>query len=388
MPLPFLVVGLGAAALGVGGHLDAKEKNERAQRLANEAQEMYNNSKQTLENAQGETEKALLKLGYNKKNVLDSSMKQFLDSYDKIKHIQVGKSVGLNELSKFSIDQRAAVEIREMTDIYSSAIKSGATGAATGAVVALAASGSLPIVTGGLTTAGSILMTGQIGVAAGVASSALSFAATMTPLAAVAAPVVLFTGISASMKADENLEKARVMYAEAEKSVEKMKTSEVLCNAINERSEMFDKLLCELNGMFSECSRLLEGVVARKGKQLSKGRLVLEDFTEEELNLIAVTRALAGAVKMVIDTPILSKEGNISEDSEKVYEQTHRELPNFNQSVKAVKSVNYGIRLRNNRTSKSVFENDEKTSSSKSKHIIKGVLILVAIIMVAIILII
>jgi len=241
MPIPWLLVGLGAAALGLGGHADAKETNEKAQRISEEAQQMYNSAKNSLEIAQSNTEKALLNLGYKKKNILDSSMHQFVDSFEKIKHIQLKESVGIHEVSKFSIDSQAIVEVRKMTDIYSSTIKSGATGAAAGAIVALAASGSLPIVTGSLATAGSILMTGEIGLAAGLAGSALSFGAAMTPLSAIAAPVVLFTGISASIKADENLEKARTMYAEAELAVEQMETSKTLCNAIAKRSEMFEE---------------------------------------------------------------------------------------------------------------------------------------------------
>ena len=113
-------------------------------------------------------------------------------------------------------------------------IKSSATGAAAGAVVALAASGSLSVVTGGLATAGTALMAGEVSAAAGIAGSALSFGVAMTPLAAIAAPVILFTGISASMKADENLEKANTMYAQAEAASEKMKVSEMLCGAITD----------------------------------------------------------------------------------------------------------------------------------------------------------
>lgn len=108
-----------------------------------------------------------------------------------------------------------------MTDVYSSCFASSATGVAAGAAVALAASGALPIITGELSLAGSALAAGEISAAVGFAGSALSFGAAMTPLAAVAAPVMLFTGISASMKADENLEKANTMYAEAEVAVEK-----------------------------------------------------------------------------------------------------------------------------------------------------------------------
>lgn len=346
MPIPFLLAGLGitAGVIGAGGHVSAKETNEKAQRVSESAQKLYNNAKYSLERAQNETEKALLKLGYEKKQVLDSSMKQFLASYDKIKHIQQRESVGMNELSKFTIDQQDAVELREMTDIYSSSLKSGATGAAAGAIVALAASGSLTVVTGGLTAAGTALMAGEISAAAGIAGSALSFGAAMTPLAAVAAPVILFTGISASMKADENLEKANTMYAEAEAASEKMKVSETLCGAISDRAKMFDGLLADLNEMFAECAGLLAGVIKKKEGTVFKKKITSEDLTEDELKLIAVTRSLAGAVKAVIDTPILSKDGNISYESKSVYTKTLASLPNFEQAVEEVKSIPYHVK--------------------------------------------
>lgn len=346
MPIPFLLAGLGVAAgvIGAGGHLSAKETNERAQRISNEAKELYDNAKHSLEVAQGKTEQKLTQLGYSKKRVLDTSMSQFLRAYDKVKHVQVTESVGLNEISKFTIDQQGAVEVRQLTDIYSSSIKSGATGAAAGAVVALAASGSLGVVTSGLSVAGTMLTMGEVGAAASMAGSALSFGAACTPLAAVAAPVVLFTGISASMKADENLEKANAMYAEAEAASEKMKVSETLCGAISERSEMFDELLNDLNKMFAECSGLLTGVIKKKEGTIFKKKLTSADFTEDDLKLIAVTRALAGAVKSVIDTPILSKDGEIAYESEEVYDQIVEKLPNFNQQVDEVKRLEFNAR--------------------------------------------
>lgn len=344
MPIPLVVAGIAAGVIGAGGHLSAKETNERAQRRSEAAQELYNSAKKSLEHAQNRTEQTLLKLGYEKKNILDSSMHQFLSAYDKIKHVQVTESVGINEISKFTIDQQGALELREMINIYSSSVQSGATGAAAGAIVALAASGSLSFVTSGLAAAGSVLMLGEVGATAGIAGSALSVGAAMTPLAAVAAPVILFTGISASLKADENLEKANTMYAEAEAASEKMKISETLCGAISDRSEMFDDLLIDLNKMFSECTGLLAGVVRKKEGRLLKKKLTSEDFSEKELKLIAVTRALAGAVKAVIDTPILSKDGDISYESENTYNQTKERLPDFSQAVEEVKTIDFNVK--------------------------------------------
>lgn len=371
MPLPFLAVALGvtAGALGVGGHLSAKETNEKAQRIAGEAKELYEDAKASLEATQEDTKQVLNRLGYAKKDVLNREMKQFRKNYEKIKDISFRESVGLNELSKFTIEEQDLIQIQQMTDIYDSAFGSGVTGAAAGAVIGLAATGSLSLVTGGLTTAGSLLAIGEFSAAAGMAGSALSLGAAMTPLSAIAAPVVLFTGISASMKADENLEKARVMYAEAEKASEKMQVSETLYRAISQRSDMFHGLLTELNGMFSECTQLLEGVV-RKKEGFFKKKLKTEDFTNDELKLLAVTGALAKAVKTVIDTPILQKDGTLSEESQTTCDQMQQSLPDFSQSVKEVKSINYNAKpvpIKN----KTQMEKGAKQTTAKGGNILE-----------------
>ena len=378
MPIPFLLAGLGVAAgvIGAGGHISAKDTNEKAQRISEDAQYLYNSSKTSLERAQKNTEKALLKFGYSKKKILDFSMKQFLQSYEKIKNIEVLNSVGLDEISNFAIDREEAIQIRKMSDIYSSTISSGATGAAAGAVIALAASGSLPVITGGLSLAGSTLVMGEIGAAAGIAGSALSFGAAMTPLAAVAAPVVLFTGISASIKADENLEKAHTMYAEAEAASEKMKVSETLCRAIADRSDMFNDVLLELDGMFSECARMLEAVIQKKSGLFNKKSIKSDNLSEEELKLIAVTRSLAGAVKAIIDTPILSKNGNISAESEDIYNQITYKLPAFSEVVKEIESYDYNVKPKEKKQSK-VSSSSNNNSNTGTPNVIRNFLVIV-----------
>ena len=338
MPIPFLLAGLGVAAgvIGAGGHLSAKETNERAQKISENAQKLYNNAKHSLEEAQNRTEKDLIKLGYAKKYVLDSSMDQFLHYYEKIMPaLQYIESAGIFEISKFTIDQQDVIELRKMTNIYSSSFASGATGVAAGAAVVLATSGALPIITGNLAAAGSALAAGEIGMAAEIAGSALSSGAAMTPLAAVAAPVILFTGVSASMKADENLEKANTMYAEAEAASEKMQISETLCGA---------KLLADLNKMFAECSGLLAGVVRKKEGRIFKKKINTEDFTEEELKLVHVTASLAHAVKSVIDTPMLSEDGNISYEAMEVCDQMVEEISDYRHSAQEAKIIDYGVK--------------------------------------------
>lgn len=298
MPLPFLL-GLGAlaaGAIGAGGHLSASVTNEEAERVSNEAQELYEKEKKKLDKAQNKTKSKLKQLANSKTKVMSSSMKQFVDAYDKVKHIQINATEGMSEISKFSVDKQDMLEIREMTDLNSSVFDGG---------VKLAAGAALSWAIG-------------------------------APLAAVAAPVLFFSGLSASFKADENLEKAKTMMAEAEAAVEKMKVSETMCKAITERADMFNDLLTELNGMFGECAYLLEKVIAEKEAEAAGRRLTSQDFSEEDMKLLAMARALAGAVKAVIDTPILTKKGDLDMAGAEVYGQTIDLLPDFSAQTEAV----------------------------------------------------
>ena len=342
MPIPFILGAAAAAAAAIGGlaaHSVAKENNKEAERILEEAKDIYYSGKRSLEEAQKATEEALLKLGYSKKEVLETSVKQFLENYKKIKDVEIKKSLGLNEIENFSIKNQEALELKEMSNIYESAFSKGAAGAATGAVIALAASGSLPVVTGVLSTAGSLAVAGNIGAAAGLAGSALSLATSLTPLAAIAAPVMLFTGISSVMKADENLEKARTVRYQADAAVAEMRVAETLCKGIARNAEMFNDLLYKLNTMFSYCNNLLDGLIKRK-TWIFRKKVKSKSLTEDELKLVAVTRALAGAVKAVIDTPILNKDGKISEKAELLYKETNQKMESFVSAVEEIERSN------------------------------------------------
>ena len=361
MPIPFILGAAAAAAIGgLAAHSVAKENNKEAERILEEAKDIYYSGKRSLEEAQKATEEALLKLGYSKKEVLETSVKQFLENYKKIKDVEIKKSLGLNEIENFSIKNQEALELKEMSNIYESAFSKGAAGAATGAVIALAASGSLPVITGVLSTAGSLAVAGNIGAAAGLAGSALSLATSLTPLAAIAAPVMLFTGISSVMKADENLEKARTVRYQADAAVAEMRVAETLCKGIARNAEMFNDLLYKLNTMFSYCNNLLDGLIKRK-TWIFRKKVKSKSLTEDELKLVAVTRALAGAVKAVIDTPILNKDGKISEKAELLYKETNQKMESFVSAVEEIERSNI------------------KASNSSNKFNIKNILFLAVI---------
>lgn len=317
MPLPFLIAG-GAALLGAGAHMMAKETNEEAEKVSREAQRIYKDAKSSLESAKSNTEEALLAFGYAKMNVLETSLDQFIQAFERIRESKINID---EEDYKFMIDKEDVLKLRQMSDIYSSTISSSATGAAAGALIGLAASGSLSIVTGGMSIAGMSLLTGDIVGAATIAGSSLSLGLSFTPLATIVAPVVLFTGISANAKADENLEKAKASLAEAKKAVEQMKISETMCNAITKRSDMFRNLLLELNKVFSVLVKDFDEMTEKKFQDLEGRKIDYEDLTQEENNLTKVTCSFVTAIKSVINVPLLKKEGTLTSESQEVYDE-------------------------------------------------------------------
>lgn len=349
MPLPFILGGLavGAGVLGAAGHAAAKDDNEEAQRIAEKAEKKYKKAKKSLKRSQKETEASLLALGNSKEAVLKGSIQQFLQAYDRIKNIELKESSGLNELSGFMIDKQDTLQLRELSNIYESSLLSGAAGAAAGTAIVLAASGTMPIVGAGLSMAGASLALGDIGLAAGCAASGLAAGLELAaaPLVPILGPALFLTGFSASMKADENLEKARAMKAEAKAAVEKMKIAETMCTAISDRAKMFDKLLVELNEMFSECTAKLSEMVNQKADKTVGDVIDAQRLTEDELKLVAVTRSFAGAVKAVIDAPILNKDGGLCKESKEFYYSTAEKLPMFSQAASEV-----GIETRKNFT--------------------------------------
>lgn len=343
MPLPILLVGLGlgATALGVGAHLDARDTNEQAAQMMQDAQALYNKSKNELEAAKKESEKALVALGNTKKKVLEGSIPRFLRAYRNLNAIRDVTGINTDEVSKFSLAPQDVLDLEKLSNQYSSVFASGTAGAATGALIALAANGTLPIITSTLSIAGTALSIGEVGMAASLAGSAVSLGASMTPLAAIAAPVVLFTGISSSFAADENLEKAKVAMGEAESASAKMAVEVTMCGGIKQKAEMFDSLLRDLESIFLPCTILLEKRIQSKKGWFGHRKITVDSLSQEELNLVAVTRSLAGAVKAVLATPILDSDGKLAAEADIKYEVAKQELPQLEQNAhEAIALVN------------------------------------------------
>lgn len=276
MPIP-LLLGIGAAVVGMaglGGHLTAQETNEKAKKLYEQAKNLYDTSKEELEQNHKITLNTLEEFKVSKEETRKILLR-FIDSWKKIKDtrfISVEQIQNLNE----DVLKNSNLNIQNLNeDIYN------------------------------------VL---DIGVVAGAGGAAYALGGFALPV--VAAPVVFITAFFADSKADENYRKAQEKYYEVELAVEKMNIQIDLYKKINLKTKLFINLLKELNTLLFECTVLLENLIRNTDEYF----LNIKKFSNEEMNLLAFSRALSQTVKTTLDTPILDKNGNIALGVEGNYE--------------------------------------------------------------------
>lgn len=136
----------------------------------------------------------------------------------------------------------------------------------------------------------------------------------------VAGPAIAVMGFMMDSKADKNLDVARSNRAKAREAEEQMKLAGDACRAIGKRAYMFKNLISEIDPIFKTLIEKMEAVVKERGTDY-------REYGEEDRKTIAMALATAGAVKAVLDTPILTKEGAVTEESLTAYKKVEAFLP-------------------------------------------------------------
>lgn len=327
MPIPFLFIGIGAgaAAVGVGKSIkagkdqkEANETNERAQDIIKEAAKRANLSRT-------ESGKAITDLGQQKISILNNSMKTFITAFEKLHNVEMERSMGLEELQKFKIDKQSMDELKEMSTMASSFLGGAASGAALGAITAFGAYGgamtfgacattgtAIASLSGAAATnatlaflGGGALSVGGLGVAGGTAVLG----------GLVAGPALAVMGFVVGAKASANRDAAYSNLSKAREYSEEMKTVRTLCSGIRMRATMFERLLMKLDTVFEPLIYSLEQTILESGTDYSQ-------YTQKQKGIVAECLSLAGAMKAVLDTPLLTEDGQLTEESLEILRST------------------------------------------------------------------
>ena len=274
MPLPLLFIIPAVVGAKVGSDkLEAKVTNEQANSILTDA-------KHNFEFRESACSEALSALGSKKVFVLGTSIANFITTVEKLKNVELQNTVDLNELGRFRINQNSIIELKEMKDKISTLIVGGSLSGIGGGLLALGA-GLGSIVAGGAAFGlGNIVMLA---------------------------------------KAKSQKDKAYANLAEAKRAAEELNNAGLVCDGIRRRSNMFYNLLVRLDSLFTP-------LVTQTASAIQEHKGNYQCFSVSQKHTVAATFALAGTIKAVLDTPILSKNGELTEESERLIPQVKEQI--------------------------------------------------------------
>lgn len=114
LPLVFIIPAILSGSLGVGKGIKAGVDMKNAKDTNEQANNLLENEKNNLETHRKYCSKALENLGRKKLYILDDSIYRFITTIEKIKNVELTRTLGLNELSKFRIDTKSFSELKEI----------------------------------------------------------------------------------------------------------------------------------------------------------------------------------------------------------------------------------------------------------------------------------
>ncbi len=325
MPLPLLFIGAGVAAglFGAGKTTKAALDNSTANKINDRANSSIEEAKESLEYKRKAVQTSLEQLGEEKLDVLNTSVAAFLDTFEKIKNVDFTSSAGWEDLKNLHIDKRDFEELKELGHFAANVAGGVAAGAAGGTMAAFgawgaattlaAASTGTPIaaLSGAAATNATLAFFGGGSLAAGGLGMA---GGTMVLGGLIAGPALLVMGVIVGAKSQEKLEKALANKAQADEITEALNAASAQCSAIRRRTYMFYNLIAHLDAYFLPAIWQMEDILEKEGDDYRA-------YTTESKKAVAMAASTACSIKAVLDTPILTEEGNLTEESQKLTDQ-------------------------------------------------------------------
>lgn len=320
MPLPVLFIGIAAATggLGIGKTIKAGVDANSAKRLNRSANEIVELSTEQLNAQRLACGESLHQLGAEKLFVLNHSINGFLDTFSKIKNVDFRDSDGLDELQKLHIDEQEFIELKSMVNFAGSLARGAVAGTAGGALVAFGAYGAaqtlavastgtaIASLSGAAATNATLAFFGGGSLAAGGLGMA---GGTVVLGGLVAGPALMVMGFVAGHAVKKELEKARINKAEAIQISAQLDTASLQCETIRRRTYVFYNLLSRLDACFLPMIYKMEDIFATEGDDYQK-------YSSMSKNVIASCASIAVTIKSVLDTPILTDDGFLTDASE------------------------------------------------------------------------
>ncbi len=305
MPLPLIPLLLGGAGLfGAGKLAGSYLNNDEARKINADARELVDHGEDIMETAQNYTAKSLASLGEQKVFILEGSIKNFINIFSRIKDVKFETNSNIDELKDFQLDDKSFNSLHDMSNNASLL-----SGAGRNILTAFGAYSAVSM----LSLSSSAIISNLGGAAAGATLSFLgggTIAAGVTSVlgGVLTAPVLAVLGIFLESSSSRNLEDARSNKIQALKFLKEIEISVSACNGIRKMSYMFWRLLMRLDILLSKSNEEMKQIINKNGTDY-------KNFSPDEKKSIAASASLAKAVKTILDTPILTEDGKLTQES-------------------------------------------------------------------------
>ena len=339
MPIPFLIAGAAAVAgtTGVVKGAKAIQNNTEAKELLQKASTLCETAKNNFEHQKEKTASGLEKLGNVKIDAWSGCMESFVNEFSYFKNIQMDEQLNLNTALKYGGDEAPEHQLINMQSAALTAkeiVKIGAVSIGAGAVVAVAVYGGA-VMFGKASTG--VAISALSGAAAknatlawfgggAIKAGGLGMAGGKLLLGGVAvAPVLAVAGFVMEAKSKEKLANAKMVYAEAKESAEKIDTMTSYLKGIYDVSSDYGDFIKKFGKKFQPFIAELQKI--RSGKAVDEnGKIDFNSLTEVEQKTLHLSWLMAQIYYQLLSAPIMTQDGDISAEAKPALRDARRAL--------------------------------------------------------------
>ncbi|MBR8749496.1 hypothetical protein IX317_001170 [Fusobacterium sp. DD29] len=322
MPIPFIIGGaaLLAGLAGAKKGIDGVRDSNRADEIQDEAEDILYDAQNKMNKARNNTSEQIKELGREKIEASANELKSFVNSYQKIKNINLSESKGIDDIDGLKAPTDGALqEMHEVSIEATDVLGSGAAGIGAGALLGWGTYGGVMALgtastgtaiaglSGAAATNATLAWLGGGAIAAGGGGIALG---TAVLGGIIAGPALLIAGGIFGSKAKEKLHNAQANRAKARQVQSEIEKGIVELNYIKATAEQIKRLLEEVRVRSSFFNAKMVALTFRKTDWRT--------YTQEEKNTVACAVKMIQLLKVILDTPLLTKDGILTAEAKEL----------------------------------------------------------------------
>ncbi|MBH0285526.1 sortase [Helicobacter pylori] len=331
MPLPFILAGVAIAVAGYGVKkgIDALDADCEADEFIKKAENLKEEAKRKVDNAQSSRNQALVRLGKKKLHVLSHTVSNFLDHFHRLERLRITigtKDIDMQDLRK---------QISDARNLLNKLNTNGIDGdSALGVIVGCGGLGAYS----GFTA--SAIMGG------GLAASGLAGVAVVGGL--LAAPALAILGAISADEMEKKRDDAKAYYSQVEAAVKKADVMVDQFQAVRKMADLFTEQITRFEKLFFSLAQ--EAIATMKKRNYD-----YDSYNREDEDQLSVTVSTLMTLSAFLKAPIM-------DEHQKLNEKAQKALNLMRDQMDSLENGNYSLRGIRFRQARLEDLRDDKTS--------------------------